>query len=316
MYEYKLDKFYPQVHDFGDGYHDPDEEAVVLDRDLLSRVKKLKRRYRNYNEFCDAMKAYQEYTNYLIDKYGGKKRFRFAYGTGQVTDFIPFKPELRDIKVNKKYIYEEAVPVDITEETDAYSQEMYDINHNNPDKVSIDFKIGAKLDYDVEHSLGKSAFDTVQELNIIESYWERHANRPRKLSKKTKKEQKRDMLRRQYADYISLTDRLNEREKAMFQITEPIEDRDKVIAYKGTMITNEQAVEIEIDDILRGYGIYLNKRNFSKKTRRVVRSKKKKSKKNNKLNKYLESFSEGISDYNSFEREMSELISTKIREKD
>lgn len=316
MHQYKNQDYYPRVHDFGDGYHLPDEENVILGKDFLTEVKRLKRRYRSYEDFCAAMEIYQEYSQYLIDKYGGKKKFKLAYATGQVKELVPFKPELRETKVNKKYIHDGAVPVYENENTDEYTQNSFEVDCHDLEDIDISFKIKAKLDYDVEHSLGPSNYDIVRELDIIDQFFAYGGkNGPRKLSKKTKRDQKREMIRRQYEEYISMSERLNEHEKAKFVIDDTVYDPDKVISYKGSLITMEQADELELDDQLRKYGIYLNKRYFSKASRKVIRRKEKankKSKKKKNLEKFMDNFTDGYSEFQEFERQMSQLVGSGL----
>jgi hypothetical protein len=103
-YEYSDPGLSSRVNDFGDEYHLPDDDEANQEKSILKDVKRLKRRYRNFGEYCEAMRLYQNYCNDLIDKYGGKKRFRFALAIGMVKEYIPFKPEIRNDKRNKPYI--------------------------------------------------------------------------------------------------------------------------------------------------------------------------------------------------------------------
>ena len=112
-----------------------------------------------------------------------------------------------------------------------------------------------------------------------------------------------------------MTERLDEHEKAKFVIDDTVYDPDKVISYKGSLITMEQADELELDDQLRKYGIYLNKRYFSKASRKVIRRKEKankKSKKKKNLEKFMDNFTDGYSEFQEFERQMSQLVGSGL----
>ena len=88
MYEYTNPEYYSKVNDYGDDYHKPEEE--VKKNELELEVRKLKRRYRSFDEWCDAINAYNNYMENLISKYGGKKKFKLYYAIGLIKEYIPY----------------------------------------------------------------------------------------------------------------------------------------------------------------------------------------------------------------------------------
>ena len=106
-YKYNNSAYVSEVNDFGDQYHAEnvvyESDDAVMDR-LLQKVRSHKRKYTNFSQWCEAKEEYIEYTERLIAKYGGKKRFQFLAAIGMVDDFIPYCPVLKKTSKNKMYI--------------------------------------------------------------------------------------------------------------------------------------------------------------------------------------------------------------------
>ena len=105
-YVYSNPEYVSKVNDFGDDYHKPESEYDAYDKEVLRKLRSMKRTYRDPNEFCEIKTLYIQYTKDLIAKYGGKKRFKKLYALGFIKDYIPFCPVLRRIKKNK-YFYKD-----------------------------------------------------------------------------------------------------------------------------------------------------------------------------------------------------------------
>lgn len=323
MHVYKNPDYYPKINVFeGDDYLKEDTEVVDFSDDLMDKIRRLKRRYRNYLEWTDAMEAYQEYTLGLIEKYGGKKKFEFTYLTGRVKEFIPPCPELRETKENRMYIHEGAVPVEVPEDTRQYSEHMWEPKGVDYWDVDISFKRSMEVPYEVSQGLSKNHFDVSQELDIISRYFnERRAavTKHRKLTKKQLKRERRRALKRQYTRDITMTDRMKAYYDAKFESEydkKRTSDPNKAILYKGIMVSPEQAEELEVDAVLRNYGIFLDRKSFSKATgkviRRVKKNEKKGKKKKKKMNRFMENFSEEYNTFEAFEKEMQSLVSSSL----
>lgn len=97
--------FNPRIQIFDDDYNviedDIDDDNLGDDQLLLASVKKLRRRYTNYVEYTGAIAVYEEYMSDLVDKYGGLRRFEFAYKLHHVKEFIPNMPRLKMTKRNR-----------------------------------------------------------------------------------------------------------------------------------------------------------------------------------------------------------------------
>ena len=90
-------RFEPRINDFEDDYHMSDD---VLFGDADVAIRQIRRKYRTYNEYIDAMIVIEEYFDRLFEKYGGKKNFEIKAGLGLVKDFIPPIPRFRKTKKN------------------------------------------------------------------------------------------------------------------------------------------------------------------------------------------------------------------------
>ena len=105
------------VWDYGedDNYHEDDEvleelkpgEEESLERKetrLRLAAQELKHRYRRIESWIEATDTYREYVYFLFDKYGGKKRFKFARAIGLSKEWFPYFPVLKKNKETREYI--------------------------------------------------------------------------------------------------------------------------------------------------------------------------------------------------------------------
>ena len=314
-YEYSDPGLSSRVNDFGDEYHLPDDDEANQEKSILKDVKRLKRRYRNFGEYCEAMRLYQNYCNDLIDKYGGKKRFRFALAIGMVKEYIPFKPEIRNDKRNKPYIKGGEIWLNDKDEHETSYIESDISPIENPD-----ISLGIDNDKGISKLLGNNFImrkKISQELDAIDKFYSGKVKHPTRM---TKRAQKRKILMKKYTKQSEspITDKLRDYDERLFMMYDVDEDDpDKVIMYKDVSINQEQADEIEADSALRNMGINLNRHSLSKKSRKVVRrndKKKKKKSKNKTSDKWMKKFTNGEYDtFDEFERNMQELVSNGLR---
>lgn len=315
---YTNPEYYSKVNDFGDEYHTEETD----DRDeLLMEVRKLKRKYRDFGEWCDAMSIYTEYCERLLEKYGGKKRFRALYQIGLVKEYVPFCPELRKIRKNRKYI-KEGMP------REAATTMNF---HCNPDpfpipkdvEVQFSFKVpkGQRVELNNIHEFNMTA-KISNELSLIDEFY-RGTAKPMRMSKK---QQRKRILHKMYKEDPdmdrSFTKRYKEyQEKKMLEeYVEDEEPANTVHYYKGISLTREQEEEIEVIDYLDSIGVQVNERHMSKSSRKIIRKrdfnttkKKKKKGKHKKRPSYMKKFASGeYKTFADFEKEMTELTGAQL----
>lgn len=334
MYEYTNKDYEPQIEDYGDNYHIPIEveEKELSSSTLLSKVKKLKRRYRNYYEYLKAMRVYEEYYMFLIDKYGSLEEIEKAYLFGTMDDFIPYLPELRMTKRNKMLkatgatdMYEmKDVPLHDRDEMVQWLGEQPDIR-----TVDVKFKWASK---DVEEMFEEersnlsslSCDEIVEQLGVMNRLY-RSRNKGM-TKKKSVLSYKTDMMRAKYKRLKNdntddgfgdtLSTWLNELEEMEDRIEfgeNPIsEDDNSIMMYKDINITSKEVEEIEVVKMMRELGISLDSSRVSKKSYKIIRGDEKREKKKNKKNKKFKKMTESVTgkaydSYAELERELSQL---------
>ena len=316
---YKNEDYLSEVNDFGDEYHQPDEEKIVInDDDLFAAVKGLKRRYRDIDEYFDAMNVFNTYIDNLVEIYGGKKRFKLAIQLGLVKEYIPVVPVLRKTKANKPYIEKNLPRVD----KERFDTSIYESPKVDPKRV-------VKITFGLKDRKSKvfSGFTSdlnreqiVQNIETIEKWYQNKTKHPTKLSKKA---QKRRIMRSRFLkeDYVPFEQRLDEYWEKV-DMGPSTADKDTIINYKGVCLNEVEAEEIEARDALRAIGLKIGVKMLSKKSRKIVKKSKEKKKKeskkkknNSKLKrKYLDSFGVGEHEtFSDFERSVQSFVASEIR---
>ena len=79
------------VQDFDDDYHMEQDNTV----EILNKAKTLVNTYHNVYEYNNAMEIYNNYMEYLYDKYGGKRIVTGLKTCNLLNDFVPPKPKLK-----------------------------------------------------------------------------------------------------------------------------------------------------------------------------------------------------------------------------
>ena len=98
--------FNPVFNDFGDEYY----KKSFANDELITMVKKLRRRYSNFFDWVDAMDIYNEYMNELINKYGSMRVIKNALHVGTIDDPVPAKPKLKMTRRNRQFLRSGASP--------------------------------------------------------------------------------------------------------------------------------------------------------------------------------------------------------------
>jgi hypothetical protein len=325
MYVYEDHGFDSKVNDFNDDYHKPELEISVTDSDTLKKVKSLKRRYRDFGEYCDAIIIFEDYMDDLIDAYGGKKRFKNMMLMGMVKEYIPVVPELKKTKFNKRYI------------DGKVSREFvdYDLLRNSVVEIPEDAPlpevvVGVK----VHKNKGKLFEDKVTfgggikeklsaDIDTIEQYYKHKVAHPTRLSKKA---QKRRIKQQKLfdTDYVCLDERIKEyyykKDAGIYDDYDP----KAIMYYKGSGIAVAEAEELEVYEFLKGLGFNMGKKSLGKKSRKIVRRNERKDKKARKKNKkevklrkkYMAQFGNGeYQTFGDFEKAATDFVYNKNKKK-
>ena len=90
------------INDFDDTYNEYEEEKAR--NELEREARKIRRRYRNINEYNYALNIFCQYMAELSISYGQRELFNAALRSGAIKDFIPPFPRLKMTKLNKKML--------------------------------------------------------------------------------------------------------------------------------------------------------------------------------------------------------------------
>ena len=315
----------------GDDYHLPDSET--FDPSYMGRVKKIRRRYRNYFDYQDAVDLYNDYMKNLVQRYGGKKRFQIQYLIGNVHEYIPNFPECRKNKRNK-WIKKNRLS---REDLEPKTPDLSCLDMTPIPREHCNVKIAINNNSDVPDELPRSRDVTdsmvsriTSELDIIDQYYHEQRLKIEKMKgSRKKKERLKSVLNRKALRmsgyYRCLTDRIAEYDKAKKDKFFGIEHASgDMVQYKGTMFTMAEADEHATLDKLKECGVvfsHLSKRQMKiirpaddkksmKKKRKKLEKKYKKNRKDEE--KFMLDLSNGeYGDFNSFANEMGELTGSR-----
>lgn len=326
MHEYSAEnsRFEPKIRDFGDEYHLPDVEDLVSD-DIMTRVKKIRRRYQNWYDYTDACQLYDQYMEDLFDKYGGKNGFKIAFLLGKVREYIPNYPELRKNKKNRVLAKVRASrPLEV-EPSEFEKTPIEEIMKIETPKVSVKLNGSKKVD-EIFYSRSRAAcnFNVEQiatDLDMLQSYYQRRKERIERMKGKKKKKNKLIQVinRKQMkiaSNYRSLEDmiRLDEKRRVDKFMNKTSYAANSLYDYKGRMISSAKIEVAQTMDQLKSIGVKFN--NISKKQTKLIK-KKKLSKKEMKKNKkqerdFINKFcNDEYEDFRQFEDEMMNLTGSR-----
>lgn len=101
--------FNPIINTFGDlgknYWTDFDESNELIDRAMT-----LGGKFKDFNEYLDAMDVWNEYMELLADKYGSVEIVEVGAKEGTITEFVPRKPQLKKTKKNKEILKSGIIP--------------------------------------------------------------------------------------------------------------------------------------------------------------------------------------------------------------
>ena len=332
MYEYTNPNYYSKVNDFGDNYHKPDSDIDTsgFGKEFMRKLRSLKRKYRDFAEYVEAKEIYNQYAEYLVEKYGGRKQLKFYFQTGLMKEYVPFCPELRYIKKNKKYI--KGTPL-VEEDTGLIITEHESLDLDNMPAYYAKFFDNAKKGV----GIGKLTEETMdefvrsdlreainQDLELIDTYYKgrvKHASyishkaRRRAIMAERYKHNDQKPAKQRYKEYLQ--------DKWNYRYEEEKYDPDLYVFYKDVSMTAEESRNLEVYDWLHKHGIRVKKSHLSKGARKVVRrttvfdgGKKKKKEKGKKKNKnfmktkYMQDFrGHRYNTFEDFEKDMLKLVS-------
>lgn len=86
------------------------ERAIFGDNPLIASAKMVRRKYADYFDYLDAMAIYDDYMDFLADKYGSRKIAKSGIRKGIFPDYLPPKPRLKNKKENRVLLEGNFVP--------------------------------------------------------------------------------------------------------------------------------------------------------------------------------------------------------------
>lgn len=242
-----LDTVY--IQDFGDRYHVLDEEKEW--NELERKAHAIKRRYRDIREYNEAVNVYCEYMANLSISYGRRELFNLALRAGNVTEFIPPFPRLKQTKANKtrlkKGIMDSAGDGRMIDEQEAekFIQrviEEEEIELYDPeDDVALDPISMKKINFieeealDIVNNNGRRVFDMsarMTEVDYLEEYF-RAKNIMTSKKKKKKKDEDEDKLYGHELFYH------------MYE-TEDVVEEDETLWYEGSIMTRSEIEDVKM----------------------------------------------------------------------
>ena len=109
--------FNPICNDFGDIYftqdpEDYDSEAIRVDpRFTRANLSKIRPKVKRLDRYLESLALYDDYMDYLVQKYGGKSLLQAAIDAGDFPDFLPQgRPELKKNSPYRRIIKQGIIP--------------------------------------------------------------------------------------------------------------------------------------------------------------------------------------------------------------
>ena len=231
------------VNDFNDGYHKLNTDPS---NDLERAVRKIRRRYRAFDDYKKALTVYFEYMDTLANKYGGHKHFQMRMESNTVFEYIPPLPKLKKNPVND-FITEHKILI------------------SDPNRVSYNDEILEAYEAQFEEELTEN---TIMGNEIIKNKDDELLEKIvkkgiyGKIDTKRLKETDAVDLLASYFDTSSTKKGGKKKEKKYEtpSITDIIEDRvvdeedQEAIFYRGRLMTPEELAQMKLYQNLNKYG--------------------------------------------------------------
>ena len=328
--------FEPRINDFGDSYHLSDEEVYS---DASQAVKNIRRKYRKYSDYVEAMLVIEEYLKELEEKYGGKKEFQLALQLQMVKEFIPPIPKYRKTDLNVLQCQAKCVVSDQDEEKmsfvfdDAFEEEVENASQTSGDGFEMVQNPVGYFPFDLKKTAAKEANDEqtiANELDLLQKYSESEEYRAAQSGKK-KKKSSRNLLK-EAKRRKKILDKLNQ-PKTIGQIVDHYndvcngvvtEDEENFTVYRGIIIPIDDFNTMKVTEEMRACGLMGRNSKVdidSKELRKMIKSdakaerRKKKNKKKHEMSEedmdeFLENYNESddfgsnYQNFKAFEKEM------------
>lgn len=149
--------FNSTYNDFEDNYYD----QSFAESELVSEIKKMRRRYNDFFDYMDAIDIYNEYMEAMVNKYGSMRTIKNALEVNLIEDPIPAKPKLKATKKNKLFLQSGVIPSRKTDTLHLDGEEIRSLARKiQPDKdgSSVDeADMYKKLPKDVKEELKRAS---------------------------------------------------------------------------------------------------------------------------------------------------------------
>lgn len=233
------------VNDFGDGYHKLNTDPS---NDLERAVRKIRRRYRAFDDYKKALSVYFEYMDTLAHKYGGHKHFQMRMESNTVFEYIPPLPKLKKNSVND-FITEHNILISDpnrvvydNEILEAYEAQFEDeltentVMSNEIVKNKDDELLKKIVKKGIHSKIDLKKMKEVDAIDILASYFDPSNSKKGKGNKK--KDKKYEMP--------SITDIIEDR---------VVDDEDQeAIFYRGRLMTPDELAQMKLYQDLNKYG--------------------------------------------------------------
>lgn len=304
------------VQDYDDDYHRTDDQPST---ELERKVRNLKRKYKNVTEYSKAMRIYDEYMDFLKDKYGDGKSFKIQKKLNLIPEKVPAKPKLKSTKFNR-FVLKHGIAISeskISYQEICYNEDWYeDFIEKETQNISIKEVIEAEpegkeydkiIDIGMSSRIRNTARLNNRDLDYIEEYLG-----IKNINRKKKKKEKG----------YTITELLVNGDSDEFERDESLDNG--IVEYAGRYFTKDTIEVINFYKSLEEYGWdpykLMRKRNTAKGITKLFKEEKKKKKKKQKEvdgfmlnlatdgNAYVDSFE-------AYEREMLSFTSQQMKSK-
>ena len=239
-----------------DDYH---KDATDVPSELENRVRGLKRRYADFAEYQEGLAIYNEYMEYLYDKYNcyDKKFFKLMSAAGMIDDYIPSKPRIKPTKRNKFCLKNRVVigsktnPVNemSVDDLEFVADDMFgdrpvieETNVFNASGKKYD-NLASRVTNSRRSKNNEHAYLTNSSLSSLD-YLEEYFNVKAQYSDDTK-----DCVDTE----ITLTDLL-EGNFMTKEEAEGMSDKDEMVVYNGTIMSSSKKEEMKVYNTLQESG--------------------------------------------------------------
>ena len=263
-------KFEPRIHDFGDNYHKLDEELYLPS---FNEVRQLKRVYRNYNDYLNALDIIKRYISELSKKYG--EDFLWYYDLGDIKEFIPPIPRYK--KTDENIIFSK-LNVRISNQTTTVddsnyrmSDEIEEAIKNSSENHGDGFEFhSSNLTYlpgyaEIENSSvyeEESDTETVsRELALLRAFQEQQGSDSKSdisLKNIKKEEEKRMKALAKLRRGKSIYDKIKESEENYNGVVKD-EEESSLMFYRGISISRDDLYRTKVIESFVKAGLYVSK---------------------------------------------------------